>query len=169
MKRLVRYLIAIVLVVVVVVVVVGPARLVAGAEYPIGVGPWSSTGRYCQDIYRLGHLADEWHQRSLTPSEITTVMALAKTLTDTGPQVPRADFTALFRTTGTDEKRIAGDVALINTWSNQNCADLLMEAPSSLNHVWKGLTGHETFTHYPRNIIKVGDLYHVVASFRRDG
>jgi hypothetical protein len=165
-KTLVRFLIAIVLVVVVVVVVVGPARLVAGAEYPIGVGPWSSTGRYCQDIYEMGHLVDEWHdsgRSTFTPSEKTAAIALAKTLTDSGPVVPRADFTAFFRTTGNFDKRMMSEGALINTWSNQNCTNLLMEAPSSLSHVWKGLTAHETFAHYPRNVIKVGDFTHALA------
>src|SRR5208282_6598147 len=109
MKTLVKFLIAIVLVVVVVVVVVGPARLVASAEYPIGIGPWSSTGRYCQDIYNMGRLVDEWHdsgRSTFTPSEKTTAIALAKTLTDTGPAVPRADFTAFFRTTGNFDQRM---------------------------------------------------------------
>jgi hypothetical protein len=162
-KTLVRFLIAAVIVVVVVAVAIGPARLVAGTEYPIGIGPWSSTGRYCQDIYKMGHLVDEWHhsERSLTASEKTTAAALVTTLTKTGPVVPRADFTAFFRTTGDVVKRMTSEGALINTWSNQNCTDILMEAPASLSHVWKGLTTHETFTHYPRNVIRVENFFHV--------
>jgi hypothetical protein len=161
-KTLVKLLIAIVIVVVAVVFVIGPGKVVAGTEYPFGIGPWSMNGRYCQDIYELGHLVDQWHrsdQNSFTPSEKTKFAALAKTLTKTGPVVPRADFTAFFRTSGNIVKRMTGESALINTWSNQNCTDVLMEAPSSLNNVWKGLTPHETFTHYPKNMIKVENFF----------
>lgn len=164
MKTLARFVIAIVLVLVVVFVVVGPGRAVAGAEYPLGIGPWSSTGRYCQDIYQLGHLVDEWHHSdrvTLSPSEKVTVKAFEKTLTESGPYVPRADFTAFFLTTGNSVKRMTNESALINAWSNQNCTDPLMESPSSLNRVWTGFLSHETFTHYPKNVIKVENFFKV--------
>jgi hypothetical protein len=164
-KTLVKLLIAIVLVLVAVVIVFGPGKVVAGTEYPFGIGPWSSNGRYCQHVYELGHLVDEWNhpdQHAFTPSEKATVTALAKTLTKTGPEVPRADFTAFFRTSGNFVKTMTNESVLINTWSNQNCTDPLMETPSSLSHVWKGLIAHETFTHYPKNVIKVRDFIYVV-------
>jgi hypothetical protein len=161
-KTLAKSLIAIVLVLVAVFAIVGPGRAVAGAEYPFGVGPWGSTGRYCQDIYELGHLVDEWQhsdQRTLTPSAKVSVMAFEHTLTKSGPAVPRADFTAFFATTGNVLKRMTNEGALINTWSNQNCTDPLMEAPSSLNKVWSGVLSHETFPHYPKNVINVENFF----------
>jgi hypothetical protein len=164
-KTLAKFLVAIVLVLVAVVIVIGPARVVAGTEYPFGIGPWSSNGRYCQDIYELGHLVDESNhpkQHSFTPSDLATVTKLTKTLTKSGPEVPRADFTAFFRTSGNFVKTMTNEGALINTWSNQNCTDPLMEAPSSLSHVWKGLVAHETFAHYPKNVIKVGNFLRFV-------
>jgi hypothetical protein len=161
-RILAKSLIAIVLVLVVVFVVVGPGRAVAGAEYPFGIGPWSSNGHYCQDIYDIGHFADEWHhsdQRTLTPKEKVSVVAFEKTLTESGPVVPRTDFVAFFRTSGNVVKTMTSEGALINTWSNQNCTDPLIEAPSTLNSVWSGLLSHESFTHYPKNVIKVENFF----------
>jgi hypothetical protein len=163
-RTLAKSLIAIVLVLVVAFVVVGPGRAVAGAEYPFGIGPWSSNGHYCQDVFDMGHFADEWHhsdQRSLSSTERVSVMTLEKTLTESGPAVPRADFSAFFRTSGDVLKTMTNEGALINTWSNQNCTDPLMEAPSSLSNVWSGLLSHEAFTHYPKNVIKVRNFFRI--------
>lgn len=162
MRSLAKSLIAIVLVLVAVCAVIGPGRAVAGAEYPFGIGPWSSNGHYCQAIYEVGHFSDEWHlsdQRTLTPREKVSMMAFEKTLTESGPAVPRADFVAFFHNSGNVVKTLTNEGALINTWSNQNCTDPLMEAPSSVNSVWSGLLSHESFTHYPKNVIKVENFF----------
>jgi hypothetical protein len=155
MKALVKTLIAIVLVLGIVFAVAGPGRVVAGAEYPFGIGPWSSTGRYCQNIYEMTHFADVWQHSDhtvLTPSQKVTWQHFKKTLTSTGPEVPRADFTAWYRSSGISTKH-KSETALINTWWNQNCTDPMMEAPASINHVWSGVGSHLNFAHYPKNVI----------------
>jgi hypothetical protein len=166
MRVLVRFLIAILLVLVVAVVVVGPGRLVAGAEYPFGVGPWGMNGRYCQDMYSLNRLVDEWHRSDLvvaTTKEKTTYVALKNALTRSGPEVPRADFTAFFGTHGNvlNLRRMTEEAMPLNTWWNQNCTEAFMEAPSSLNHAWSGMLGHEHMSHYPKNIVHVGNFFRV--------
>jgi hypothetical protein len=157
MKALVKFFVAILLVLVASFVVIGPGRLVAGAEYPMGVGPWGSTGRYCQHMYSLTHLIDVWHGSDLPAStqEKTTVRALQKALTTSGPAVPRADFSAFFRTRGDVSKTMSTETPILNKWWNQNCTAMWMEAPSSLNRTWSGMLGHERFTHYPKNVVKL--------------
>jgi hypothetical protein len=162
---MVKCMIAIVVVLVAVFVVVGPARAVAGAEYPFGIGPWSNTGRYCHDIYEMTHLAEQWRhsdRATLSPSQKVTWLALEKALTKTGPIVPRTDFTAWYPGRGNSPKKIEAETALINTWSNQNCADPLMEAPASVSHTWSGFDSHDTFTHYPKNMIHIKDFFRVL-------
>ena len=165
MRTIAKLLSVIVLVLVAAVVVVGPGRVVAGAEYPFGGGPWGSTGRYCQDIYGLGHVVDAWHRSSqpLTPSETKSVLPLEKMLTKSGPRVPRADFTAFFETTGNVNERMDGESVLINTWWNQNCAGGSMEAPASLSRTWSGVLSHGTFTHYRKNVIKIRNFSKVTS------
>ena len=164
MKVLVKFVVAIVLVLVVSVVVVGPGRLVAGAEYPMGVGPWGSTGRYCQDMYSLTHLVDVWHGSDLpaTSKEKTTYRALEHALTNSGPAVPRADWTAFFRQGGNVEKTTSAEAPMLNKWWNQNCTQTWMEAPSSLNRTWSGMLGYENFTHYPKNVVKLANFFKVI-------
>jgi hypothetical protein len=164
-RVIVRFLIAIVVLLAAIVVVIGPGKIVAGVEYPFGVGPWSSTGRYCHDIYDLMQLVDEYHHSDRmgpTPTELTALHSYEKTLTKTGPHVPRADFTAFFRTSGKVVKRMTSEGKLINTWWNQNCADPLMNTSASANNVLSGLVSHEKFTHYPKNIVKVPYFFKVM-------
>lgn len=165
MKAIVRFVIAIVIALIAVVAVLGPGRVVAGTEYPFGVGPWSSTGRYCHDIYSMTHFVDEWKRaEQVTPSSAQreTWLAFERTLTSTGPQVPRADFTAWYRSTGNVSKRMTSESALINKWWNQNCTSVLMEAPASPNSVWSGIDSHEKFVHYPKNVIHLKDFFKVI-------
>jgi hypothetical protein len=164
MKALAKFLIAIVLVIVVSVVVVGPGRLVAGAEYPVGVGPWGSTGRYCQDMYSLTHLVDVWHRSDLsaTAQQKATYRALQTALTKSGPVVPQAEWTAFFGPGGTLVKAATKENSLLNKWWNQNCTRMWMEAPSSLNRTWPGMLGHENFTHYPKNIVNLRNFMKVI-------
>jgi len=154
MRAIVKYLIAIVIVLVAVVVVIGPGKVVADVEYPFGAGPWSSTGRYCHHMYGLTRFVDKsFHSyRAITPNEKTVYRAYEKVLTETGPYVPRADFTAFFGGTG---KKMTSEGKLLNTWWNQNCADPLMNASASANRVMSGVVSHEKFTHYPKNVVKV--------------
>jgi hypothetical protein len=163
MKALVKIVLAILFVLVVAVVVVGPARFVAGAEYPLGIGPWGSTGRYCQHVYSLTHLVDVWHDsdRSATPEEKTTYLALEKSLTSSGPEVPMDDFTKFFQARGNVVKMMSTESALLNKWWDQNCTQMWMEAPSSLNHTWSGMIGHEQFTHFPKNVVVVRNFFRV--------
>jgi hypothetical protein len=163
-KALVKFVIAVVLVLIVSVVVVGPGRLVAGAEYPMGVGPWGSTGRYCQDMYSLTHLVDVWHGSDLpaTPKEKTTYRALEHALTKSGPAVPQAEWTAVFHPVAAVLKTRAKENTLLNKWWNQNCTQMWMEAPSSLNRTWSGMLGHENFTHYPKNVVKLANFFKVI-------
>jgi hypothetical protein len=166
MKVIVRLLIALLLVLVISVVVVGPGRLVAGAEYPFGVGPWGMNGRYCQDMYSLSHLINEGHQSDrgvFTPEEKTTFVSLTNTLTKSGPAAPRADFAAFFEGRGNAMKRASRETTLLNTWWNQNCTAMFMEAPSSLNHAWSGLLGHANLAHYPRNVMNLETFFRVSA------
>jgi hypothetical protein len=162
-KTLVRFVIAIILVLVVSVVVVGPGRLVAGAEYPVGVGPWGSTGRYCQDMYSLTHLVDVWHgsDRPATAKEKTTFKALQHALTHSGPAVPQADWMTVFHPAPPVLKSRTKENTLLNTWWNQNCTQMWMEAPSSLNRTWSGMIGHENFTHYPKNVVDLATFLKV--------
>lgn len=159
MKTLVRFVIAILLVLVVSVVVVGPGRLVAGAEYPMGVGPWGSTGRYCQHVYALTHLMNDKSQPFTTKAK-TTFLALEKSVTMTGPVVPRADFTAFFRSPGI-VKTMNTETVLLNKWWDGNCTQMWMEAPSSLNRAWSGMIGRENFTHYPRNVVRLENFIRI--------
>jgi hypothetical protein len=155
-KALVKSLMAIALVLVGVLVVLGPGAVVAGTEYPFGVGPWSSTGRYCHDIYEMTHFVKEWNRAGQPPFTTTQQVAwraFEKTLTRTGPHVPRADFTAWYRTTGHAVKRMESESILINTWWDQNCTEALMEAPASASHLFSGLSAPATFTHYPKNVV----------------
>jgi hypothetical protein len=164
-KFVVKSIIAILLVLVAIFVVLGPARAVAGAEYPFGVGPWSTTGRYCHDIYEMTHLADQWHHSgrlTLTSSQKVTWLALEKVLTKTGPIVPRTDFAAWYPGAGHTQKKIEAETPLINTWSNQNCTEPLMEAPAALSHTWSGFDSHDTFTHFPKNMIHIKDFFRVL-------
>jgi hypothetical protein len=165
MKAVVRFLLAILLVIVAAVVVVGPGRLVAGAEYPVGLGPLSSTGRYCHHMYSLTHLVDVWHDSGApaTPEQKTTYLALKKTLSTSGPEVPQADFTIFFRTRGEVLKNMTATTAALNKWWDQNCTELFMEAPASLNRTWSGMLGQENFTHYPKNVVKLANFFRVMA------
>jgi hypothetical protein len=156
-KALVRFVIAILLVLVVSVVVIGPGRLVAGAEYPMGVGPWGSTGRYCQHMYSLTQLMNDKGQ-PLTTKVKTTFRALEKSVTMTGPVVPRADFSAFFKSA---VKAMNRETALLNKWWDQNCTQMWMEAPSSLNRTWSGMIGHESFTHYPKNVVRLENFFRI--------
>jgi hypothetical protein len=164
MKTLVKFVIAIVLVIVVSVVVVGPGRLVAGAEYPVGVGPWGSTGRYCQDMYSLTHLVDVWHRSgfSATTQQKTTFRALHKALTKSGPVVPQAEWTAFFAPGAGTTMKMETQENSLNKWWNQNCTQTWMEAPSSLNRTWSGMLGHENFTHFPKNIVDLRNFFKVI-------
>ena len=158
MKALAKFLIAIVLVFLAFVVVVGPGGVVAGAEYPFGIGPWSSTGRYCHDIYEMTHFAVEWHhsdQSIPTASQKARWLAFEKTLTKTGPQVPRVDFSVWYRNTGNVAKTMETETPSINKWWNQNCTGPMMEAPATVSHVWSGIRSHATFAHYPKNVIRL--------------
>jgi hypothetical protein len=158
MKALAKFLMAIVLVFLAVVVVVGPGGVVAGAEYPFGIGPWSSTGRYCHNIYEMTHFVAVWHhsdQSTLTDRQKATWLAYEKTLTKTGPQVPRADFSVWYQNTGNGAKTMEKETSPINKWWNQNCTDPMMEAPATVSHVWLGLRSHATFEHYPKNVIRL--------------
>jgi hypothetical protein len=164
-KAIAKLLIAIVIVFLAVVVVVGPGRVVAGAAYPFGVGPWSSTGRYCQNAYAMAHFVDEWHHSDrtiLSASQRVTWLAFEKTLTKSGPPVPRADFTAWYRTTGNVVKIFASESMLINTWWNQNCTDPMMEAPAAASRVWSGIGSHANFAHYPKNVIHIENFHTVI-------
>jgi hypothetical protein len=154
MKVIVRLLIAIVLLLVVIVVIIGPGKIVAGVEYPFGVGPWSSTGRYCHNMYGLARLVDKASRsgRAPTREELASYRSYEKTLTQNGPHVPRADFTAFFRGNG---KKMASEGKLLNSWWNGNCADAVMNASASANRVMSGVVSHEKFTHYPKNALKV--------------
>ena len=165
MRALVKVLIAIVLVIVALVVVIGPGGVVAGSEYPFGIGPWSSTGRYCHDMYDMNHFVDAWHhsdRTTLSPSQKVTYLAYEKALTETGPAVPRADFTAFYRASGDVEKRMESEATLLNTWWNQNCAGPMMNVPASLGRAWSGLGSHARFTHYPKNDIHVENFIRVI-------
>ncbi len=165
MRALVKVLIAIVLVVVALVVVVGPGGVVAGSEYPFGIGPWSSTGRYCQDMYEMNHFVDEWHHSdrvTLSPSQKVTSRAYEKVLTETGPAVPRAEFTVFYRSGGDVEKRMDREATLLNTWWDEHCAVPMMEVPASLGRTWSGLGSHAHFTHYPKNVMRIGNFFKVI-------
>lgn len=163
MKALVKFVLAILFVLVVSVVVVGPGRFVAGVEYPLGIGPWGSTGRYCQHMYSLTHLVDVWHNsdRSATSKERSTYLALEKSLTSSGPVVPKLDFTEFFRARGNVLKTMSAESVLLNRWWDQNCTQTWMEAPSSLNNTWSGIIGHEQFTHFPKNVVVVRNFFRV--------
>jgi hypothetical protein len=159
-KAIAKLLIAIVVVLLAVVVVIGPGRMVAGAEYPFGIGPWSSTGNYCHHIYEMTHFVDEWHhsdRATLSPTQRGTWLEFEKTLTKTGPEVPRADFTAWYRTSSVGSKKVS-ETGLINTWWNQNCTDPMMEAPAAVGHTWSGIVSHTSFTHYPKNVIHLANF-----------
>lgn len=165
MRAIAKFLIAIVLVLGVFVVVVGPGSVVAGTEHPFGVGPWSSTGRYCHNIYEMTHFVDEWKrvgQPNLTASQKVRRLGFEKTLTKSGPYVPRADFTAWYRSTGNVAKTMESETAPINTWWNQNCTDPLMEAPASIRHVWSGIGSHATFAHNPKNVVQLKNFIKVI-------
>jgi hypothetical protein len=164
-KAIVKSVIAFLLVLVALVVIIGPGGVVAGAEYPFGIGPWSSTGRYCHDIYSMSHFVAEFHhsgQTNFNASQRRTFLAFQETLTTSGPQVPRADFTAFFRTTGHVEERTQGEGKLINTWWNQNCTDAVMEVPASVSRVWSGVGSHASFTHYPKDVIQLKNFFTVI-------
>jgi len=163
-KTLAKCLIAFAVLLVALAVFVGPGGVVAGAEYPFGIGPWSSTGHYCRTIDETARFVDHWKHSdrfTLTASQKVTWHAIEKTLTETGPQVPRADFTAFFRSTGNPSKTMQGESALINTWWNQNCTDPMMEAPASIAHSFSGIGSHATFAHYPKNVLQVKDFFKV--------
>lgn len=165
MKAIVKVLSAIVIVLILVVVVVGPGRIAAGVEYPFGVGPWSSTGHYCHTIAAMTHMIDEWKnsgQTRLSTAQQEQWFAYETTLTTNGPEVPKADFTAWYRRTGTVVKTITNETVLINSWWNANCADAVMEAPASLNHDWSGLLSHAHFSHYPKDVIHLQDFVGVI-------
>jgi len=158
---MVRTLVTIVVVLIAVFALVGPGRVVAGTEYPFGVGPWSSTGRYCHNIDAMAALAGEWKRSghlTLSSTEKTTWLALEKTLTTNGPRIPRADFTAWYRSRDNVSK-MTGESGLINTWWNQNCTNALMEAPAAVNGFWSGIGSHGNFVHYPKNVIHLKNFY----------
>jgi hypothetical protein len=160
-KAIVKTLIAIVVVLVAVFALVGPGRVVAASEYPFGVGPWSSTGRYCHNVDTLANFVDLWKHSghvTLSSDQRVTWLALEKTLTTSGPRVPRDGLTAWYRSKG-DSSRMTSESALINTWWNQNCTNALMEAPAAVNRVWSGIGSHGTFVHYPRNVVHVQNFY----------
>jgi hypothetical protein len=163
-RSLLKCVIACAIVLIAFAVAVGPGGVVAGAEYPLGIGPWSSTGRYCHTIDVVAKLGDEWArngQASLTPSERTTWLALEKSLTMTGPATARADFSSWFRisvpTTST-----ANETKVINTWWNQNCTGPMMDVPASVAHVWSGIGSHARFTHYPKNVLHLKDFSQLI-------
>ncbi|MGB8196331.1 MAG: hypothetical protein WCF25_04910 [Acidimicrobiales bacterium] len=165
MRALVKFLVAMLFLLVVSVVVVGPGRLVAGAEYPLGIGPWGSTGRYCQHMYSLTHLVEVWHHsdRSATAHERSTYRALETSLTSSGPEVPKADFAEFFQARGNVVKTMSAQSVLLNTWWDQHCTQMWMEAPASLNSAWSGIIGHERFTHFPKNVVVVRNFFRVTA------
>ncbi len=161
MRALVKVVIAVVLVVVAFVVVIGPGGVVAGSEYPFGIGPWSSTGRYCHDMYDMNHFVDQWHNSDVTtlsPSQRVTWLAYEKALTETGPFVPRTDFTAFYRSGGDVATRMANEAKLLNTWWNVHCAVPMMDVPASLGRAWSGLGSHAHFTHYPKDVMRIRDF-----------
>jgi len=165
MKTIVRVLGAIVIVLIAIVVVMGPGRIVAGVEYPFGVGPWSSTGHYCHDIAAMTKMVDEWKnsgQSSLSTTQREQWFASETRLTTSGPEVPKADFTAWYRRIGKVVKTVTSETALINTWWNENCASAVMEAPSSLSRDWSGLMSHANFAHYPKNVVHVSNFVTVI-------
>jgi hypothetical protein len=166
MKALVKFVIAILLIFVAAFVIVGPGRLVAGAEYPMGVGPWGSTGRYCQDMYSLTHLVDVWHGSDVpaTTEEKVTFRALQKALTESGPAAPQAPWVAFFGPRGFLKAKV--DESALNKWWNQNCTQTWMEAPSSLNRTWSGMLGRETFTHYPKNVVDLKNFFKVITGLQ---
>jgi hypothetical protein len=164
-KTIVGTLIAILLLLVALVVVVGPGTVVAGAESPFGIGPWSTTGHYCQHIFSMSQIVDQWKlagQSRLTPSQEVIWRANETTLTNNGPQVPIADFTAFFRTTGNVARTMKDESLLINKWWDQNCADPLMQAPASISHAWSGIVSHAAFVRYPKNIVHVENFIKAV-------
>jgi len=158
MKALAKFLMAIVLVLLAVVAVVGPGGVVASAEYPFGIGPWSSTGRYCHNIYEMTHFVAVWNhsgQSIPTARQKATWLAFEQTLTKTGPRVPRADFSVWYQNTGNVAKTMEKETPPINKWWNQNCTDPMMEAPANVSHVWSGIRSHTEFAHYPKNVIRL--------------
>jgi hypothetical protein len=165
MKAIVKLLIVSAVVLVAIVFVVGAGRVVAGAEYPFGVGPWSSNGHYCRAIYEMSYFVDERKhsgRATLSTSQRLTWLEFEKSLTKTGPQVPRADFIAWYRTTGYVSTRKTAETTVLNAWWNQNCTAALMEAPASVSHVWSVLGSHTTFAHYPKNVIHLRSFLKVI-------
>jgi hypothetical protein len=163
-KTVAKVLMALALVLVAFVIGVGPGSVVAGAEYPFGIGPWSATGRYCHVIDGLARFVDEWKfagEPNLTTRQRATWLAFDTNLTSTGPPEPRADFTAWFRATG-NTTTVKGETALINTWWNQNCTNPMMEVPASIGHVWSGIGSHATFVHYPKNTLHFEDVIKII-------
>jgi hypothetical protein len=53
------------------------------------------------------------------------------------------------------------ETALLNKWWDQNCTQMWMEAPSSLNRAWSGMIGHERFTHYPKNVVRLENFFRI--------
>jgi hypothetical protein len=163
-KSLLKCVTAMVVLLVALVVAVGPGGVVAGAEYPLGVGPWSSTGHYCHAIDDVAQFGDRWTragQPSLTTPQRATWLALERSLTTNGPSVARADFSSWFRIT-TPTTSLTNETKVINTWWNQNCADAMMEVPASVAHVWSGIGSHARFTHYPKNVLHLEDLSRLI-------
>jgi len=163
-KTLVKFVIAVVVALVAVVIVIGPGRVVAGTEYPFGIGPWSTTGRYCSDIYSTAHFVDEWKhsdRATFSSAQEVTWHEYERVLTNTGPVVPRDDFTAFFARTGNVATRMKSEAALINKWWNQNCTNVLMEVPASASHVWSGMGSHETFVRFPKNVLHLESFFKV--------
>lgn len=161
MKALAKCLTAIGVVLVALAVVIGPGGVVAGAEYPLGIGPWSSTGHYCRAIDDVALFGDHWRhadQATITQSQRATWLGLEATLTGSGPIVPRTDFAAWYRTTGDVAKTLASETPMINTWWNQNCTNPMMETPASVALLWSGLGSHARFTHYPKNVLHLEDF-----------
>src|SRR5450631_2505528 len=100
---MVRTLTVVVVVLIAVFALMGPGRVVAGSEYPFGIGPWSSTGRYCHNIATVAKLVDQWKhpgKATLSSNQTVTWLALEKTLTTNGPRVPRDDFLAWYGSKG---------------------------------------------------------------------
>jgi hypothetical protein len=164
-KVLAKCVIAIAVVLIALAVVIGPGGVVAGAEYPLGVGPWSSTGHYCRTIDAVAQFGDRWkhsEQTRLTPRQTASWRAMEQTLTKTGPVVPRTDFTMWYRPKGDVEKTMESEAAQINTWWNQNCTDPMMEMPASFAHTWSGLASRATFTHYPKNVLHEKNFIKVI-------
>jgi hypothetical protein len=159
-KALAKFAIAMVVVLVALVVIVGPGGVVAGAEYPLGIGPWSSTGHYCHTVDEVAQFGDHWKldgQPRLTARQRTSWLAMQKALTNSGPAVARADFTTWYRMPF-NLKSMANETKLINTWWNQNCADPMMDASASVAHTWSGIALHARFTHYPKNVLHLGNF-----------